>query len=75
MKAKDIRYNTALELALMVMIGIFGTGSERKKALGSRYDEVQKIVDQIYKSQVIPVSDINMKIDSMTEEMKKELLQ
>lgn len=75
MKAKDIRYNTALELALMVMIGIFGTGSERKKALGSRYDEVQKLVDQIYKSQVIPVSDINMKLDSMTEEMKKELLQ
>ena len=75
MKAKDIRYNTALELALMVMIGIFGTGSERKKALGSRYDEVQKIVDQIYKSQVIPVSDINMELDSMTEEMKKELLQ
>lgn len=75
MKAKDIRYNTALELALMVMIGIFGTGSERKKALGSRYNEVQKIVDQIYKSQVIPVSDINVKLDSMTEEMKKELLQ
>lgn len=73
MKAQNIQYNTALELALMVMIGVFGTGSDRKKALGSRYDEVQKIVDQIYKTQTIPVSTINIKLDSMNEELKKEL--
>lgn len=73
MKAQNIQYNTALELALMVMLGVFGTGSDRKKALGSRYEEVQKIVDQIYKTQTIPVSTINKKLDSMNEELKKEL--
>ena len=73
MKAQNIQYNTALELALMVMLGVFGTGSDRKKALGSRYEEVQKIVDQIYKTQTIPVSTINIKLDSMNEELKKEL--
>lgn len=73
MKAQNIQYNTALELALMVMLGVFGTGSDRKKALGSRYDEVQKLVDQIYKTQTIPVSTINKKLDSMNEELKKEL--
>lgn len=73
MKAQNIQYNTALELALMVMLGVFGTGSDRKKALGSRYDEVQKIVDQIYKTQTIPVSTIIKNLDSMNEELKKEL--
>lgn len=73
MKTQNIQYNTALELALMVMLGVFGTGSDRKKALGSRYEEVQKIVDQIYKTQTIPISDINKKLDSMNEELKKEL--
>ena len=73
MKAQNIQYNTTLELALMVMIGVFGTGSDRKKALGNRYDEVQKLVDQIYKTQTIPVSTITKQLDSMNEELKKEL--
>ena len=34
------------ELADMVIRGDFGNGAERKKALGSRYEAVQKIVEQ-----------------------------
>lgn len=73
MKAQNIQYNTTLELALMVMIGVFGTGSDRKKALGTRYDDVQKLVDQIYKNKIIPVSTLIKNLDSMNEEIKKEL--
>ena len=73
MKAQNISYNTTLELALMVMIGVFGTGSDRKKALGNRYDEVQKMVDQIYKNKIIPISSFIKNLDSMNEELKKEL--
>lgn len=73
MKAQNISYNTTLELALMVMIGVFGTGSDRKKALGNRYDEVQKMVDQIYRNKIIPVSTVITNLDSMNEELKKEI--
>lgn len=73
MKTQDIQYNTTLELALMVMIGVFGTGTDRKKALGSRYDDVQKLVDEIYKNKIIPVSTIIKNLDSMNDEIKKEL--
>ena len=73
MKAHNIQYNTTLELALMVMIGVFGTGSDRKKALGSRYDDVQKLVDQMYKTKIIPISTVIKNLDSMNEELKKEL--
>lgn len=74
MKAQNIQYNTALELALMVMLGVFGTGTDRKKALGSRYDSVQKLVDQIYKTNIIPISTVNKNMDSMNEELKQEIL-
>lgn len=73
MKTQNIQYNTTLELALMVMIGVFGTGSDRKKALGIRYEEVQKLVDQIYKNKIIPVSTFIKNLDSMNDELKKEL--
>jgi len=73
MKVQNISYNTTLELALMVMIGVFGTGSDRKKALGNRYDDVQKLVDQIYKNKIIPVSSFIKNLDSMNEELKKEI--
>lgn len=35
------------ELAERVMQGIYGNGPDRRKALGARYEPVQKIVDQI----------------------------
>lgn len=41
---------TDLELALMVLLDVFGTGSKRKKALGSRYYSVQELVNEMNKS-------------------------
>lgn len=41
-----------LELALMVLLGYFGNGQDRKKRLGSRYDKVQSIVEQILRGTV-----------------------
>lgn len=40
------KYND-LELALMVMLGYFGNGADRRAALGSRYDGVQDLVEDI----------------------------
>lgn len=40
------KYNN-LELALMVMLGYFGNGADRRAALGSRYDGVQDLVEDI----------------------------
>ncbi len=40
------------QLADMVIRGDFGNGAERKKALGSRYEAVQKIIDQRLNSAV-----------------------
>lgn len=41
-----------LELALMVLLGYFGNGQDRKNRLGSRYDKVQSIVEQILRGTV-----------------------
>lgn len=38
---------TTLELVAAVMCGKYGAGDERKKALGSRYDEVQGMINHI----------------------------
>ena len=40
------KYND-LELALMVMLGYFGNGADRRAALGSRYDKVQSLVEEL----------------------------
>lgn len=48
---------TALELAALVMDGDFGTGEERKKALGNRYQEVQDIVNYVLTSTADRVAD------------------
>lgn len=41
-----------LELALMVLLGYFGNGQARKNKLGSRYSDVQAIVEQILRGNV-----------------------
>lgn len=41
---------STLDLACRVMRNEFGTGDDRKKALGSRYDEVQGFITHIYNS-------------------------
>ena len=38
---------TTLELAYEVIAGVYGNGEDRKKALGSRYSEVQKRVNEL----------------------------
>lgn len=38
---------TTLELAIAVMNGKYGDGNERKRKLGSRYDEVQSFINHI----------------------------
>lgn len=43
---------TTLELAVKVMAGDYGTGDDRKNALGDRYDEVQNFINHIYSASV-----------------------
>ena len=41
------------ELAQRVIDGVYGNGEDRKKALGARYDKVQKLVNQMFTSQPV----------------------
>ena len=45
---------TDLELALMVLMNVFGSGNTRRQKLGDRYTPVQMIVNQITSSRIIP---------------------
>lgn len=74
MKCKDYTTNTTLELALMVMLGVFGTGDARKKALGKRYDKVQKLVNQINSTGVIPESTVFSALQLINDELLKEII-
>lgn len=47
-KADDLSKYTDQQLADMVLQGKFGNGEDRKKALGSRYNAVQAIIDARY---------------------------
>lgn len=42
-----------LDLALMVLLNVFGSGTKRKKALGARYYAVQDMVNKITSSGTI----------------------
>lgn len=46
-KIQALNTYSDLDLALMVMLNYFGTGSARRQKLGKRYAAVQSIVDQI----------------------------
>lgn len=41
-----------LELALMVLLGYYGNGQDRRNKLGSRYADVQAIVEKILRGTV-----------------------
>lgn len=43
-----------LELALMILLGCFGNGETRRKALGNRYPAAQGIVEEILSTNRIP---------------------
>lgn len=51
----DLSDYTNLDLALMVLLDVFGSGYARKKALAGRYYSVQSLVNQITSSGEIPV--------------------
>jgi LysM repeat protein len=53
------------QLAKMVIRGDFGNGEARKKALGSRYAAVQKLVDQMVNPQFQPVYHTVVKGDTL----------
>lgn len=54
MKTGSISSYTDLDLALMILLGYFGNGDSRKKALGSRYTKAQAIVDRILNTNTVP---------------------
>lgn len=54
MTVGSISSYTNLELALMCICGYLGNGDQRKSKLGSRYNAVQKLVDQILNSNKVP---------------------
>lgn len=54
MQTAAIKTYNNLELALMVLLGYMGNGSDRVKKLGDRYSTVQKLVQQIIDTQEIP---------------------
>lgn len=43
-----------LELALMILLGYYGNGEARRKALGNRYPAAQGLVEEILNSGKIP---------------------
>ncbi len=42
----SLNSKSSIELADLVIRGVFGNGQDRKEALGSRYDEVQRLVNE-----------------------------
>ena len=54
MKPGNLNTYSDLEIALMIKLDVFGTGDNRRKALGSRYAAAQKIVSQIGATGRIP---------------------
>lgn len=49
-----------LEIALMILLGCYGNGQERKDALGSRYGTCQSIVDYILNNDEVPNGSGNL---------------
>lgn len=54
MKPGNLNTYSDLEIALMIKLDVFGTGENRRKALGSRYAAAQNIVNQIGATGRIP---------------------
>lgn len=50
----SVNQYTDLELALMVLMNVFGSGAARRQKLGDRYTPVQIIVNRITTSKIIP---------------------
>lgn len=59
---------TDLELALVVMAGLMGSGAERKKQLGKRYASVQARVNSILRDQTLPAGSA-LKIQELRDRL------
>ena len=71
-----------LDLALMVMLGYLGTGTTRRKKLGSRYKSVQTLVNKIAAAtmpepQEVPIDKIRrtLKASMPTEAEMNEFIE
>ena len=88
MKTAQLSTYSDLELALMILLGYFGNGQDRVKALGSRYSAAQSVVEEILLTGKIPSgsgaasadriikavhSVFDKDIDAITEELLNEL--
>lgn len=51
-----------LELALMCLLGYFGSGVDRLRALGTRYTKVQPMVNKLVCGVVPPSTSINYEV-------------
>ena len=65
MKINNINSYTDLELALMVLLDYLGSGQVRKKKLGSRYHDVQVLVNFILAYSEIPEGTGNLTIEEL----------
>lgn len=70
MQTQALSTYSNLELALMVLLGYFGNGQARVKALGSRYNDVQGVVDQILITQAIPSGSGSVTTDTIRSAVK-----
>ena len=88
MQTAQLSTYSDLELALMILLGYFGNGQARVKALGSRYSAAQSVVEEILLTGKIPSgsgtvsadriskavhSVFDKDIDAITEELLNEL--
>lgn len=62
---------TDLELALMVLMNVFGSGETRRKNLGDRYTPVQIIVNRITSSRIIPPGKASATDEAIRRTFKK----
>lgn len=88
MQTANLKTYSDLEIALMIMLGYFGNGQDRVKALGSRYNACQAVVEEILMTGKVPSgsgaasadqiikavhSVFDKDIDKITEELLNEL--
>ncbi len=62
---------TELELALLVMLGQFGNGQERKNALGVYYDSVQAVVEYLAVGIVPKAVNYNISDEQIRKALEK----
>ena len=65
---------SVLELAAGVMAGKYGTGEDRKKALGSKYDEVQALINHIAGASIATLAKETIAGKYGNDDLRKKVL-